>query len=1115
MEENEAKKKQQERSETPTIIPDTQKTVRRIWGDILEGANSEQATIKSRLAERSGRATAMVGGAAEAKKGGTEGRGEDFRILDVIGEGGMGVVYNAKQISLDREVALKVLKDVRGTERSIIETSFASEAVVTGNLEHPNIVPVYTLQEDARGKTFYTMKKVAGRAWQSSMDDMTLDENLEVLLRVCDAVAFSHSRGIIHRDLKPDNVMLGDYGEVLLMDWGLAAPLPGETDIDMGGSVPFGGTPAYMSPEMALNKQDRVGKCSDIYLLGGILYRLITGLTPHSGKSPFECITAAAENKIQPTDKKGELTDIALKAMSAFPEDRYQSVEEFQEAIRAYRAHAQSIKLAEEAMELLRCARETKDNDTFTRAIYGFQSALSLWQGNSQAQQGQVQARTAYAQSAYEKGDFDLALSLLDEERSEHLPLRQMILNARAERIRRRKAVRTLRAAAVALASALVVALTVGFFWIRAERDTALREGYFTTIGLAAKKIEGLRFDKAEELLQSCPKRLRHWEWGRLKYLCNLSLLTFGGHSSQVEAVAFSPDGKRIASGSWAGTIKIWFSDTGREHLTLRGHTDVVCSLAFSPDGKALASASDDGTVKLWDAGTGREMRTLKGHSGEVWCVAFSPDGRTVVSGGSDRTLRRWSVEAQGPPVVLKGDWGPVTSVAFSPDGRYLTWGTGEPLMSGLVYVRGIEAGSPLTPLQGHTDRVDCVAFSPDGKVVVSGSWDGTVRLWDARSGASVGILRGHSGPVHCVAFSPDGAWLASGSDDSTVKRWDIKGTRRITTFKGHSGAVGGLCVSPDGRRIASASVDGTVKLWDVEHIKPEARILAGHKKPITSVTFSPDGTTLASASEDGTIRLWDLAAEGGLRTLEAGRDTVSSVAFSPDGKRLASGNWDHTVTLWDVRTGKVTAVLEGHKAEVRDVQFSPDGKLVASAGWDGTVKIRDAASGEEMQSFEGHKAEVQCVAFSPDGRRVASCAKDNTVRVWDVRTGREIATLRGHTHWVRAVAYSPDGRLIASAGDDNLVKLWDARKGTPVATLKGHTNWVKSVAFSPDGKRLISAGDDKVVRIWDVGTGRELIALKGHSMFIWSVAFSPDGRLIASGGGDCTVRIWDASEWK
>ena len=358
----------------------------------------------------------------------------DYELLDVIGEGGMGVVYAARQSAIARTVAVKMLK---GTEEHTQEQreKFISEAVVTGELDHPNIVPIYDLGANDSGALFYSMKRVRGTPWNDVFPDYSLDENLNVLLRVADAIAFAHANGVLHRDLKPENVMLGDFGEVLVMDWGLArisADFPSADAVSQ--SDVMGGTPAYMAPEMATGPVDQITTASDIYLLGAILFEIITGRPPHSGKTVMACLFAAAKNKFVETDVTGELHDIAMRAMATKIDDRYATVQDFQAAVRQYQSHSESVLLTDNASKNLVAAIEQDDYDIYSRSVYGFEEALSLWPGNTRAQELLSAARGAYAQAAMDRSDFDLGISLLGEEETEHVELRQRLIAGRDER---------------------------------------------------------------------------------------------------------------------------------------------------------------------------------------------------------------------------------------------------------------------------------------------------------------------------------------------------------------------------------------------------------------------------------------------------------------------------------------------------------------------------------------------------------------------------------------------------------------------------------------------------------------------------------------------------------
>lgn len=384
-----------------------------------------------------------------------------------LGSGGIGVVYEARQTSINRSVAVKMLQEKEADATQ--SRKFLEEAVITGELDHPNIVPVYDLGRTKDGQLFYAMKQVRGTPWRDVLRTQTMEERLRILLRSCDAVAFAHSRGVVHRDLKPENIMLGEFGEVLVMDWGLAL----HRDRHNESNSSLGGTPGFMAPEMVMGPIVAIGPHSDIYLLGGILFQIITGYPPHSGRDPMACLLNAARNLIEPTEESGELLDIALKALAKSATDRFGTVKEFQAAIREYQSHEESLALESDAQDALNRARQTGDYNTFSEAVYGFGNAIRLWDGNDGAHAGLTETRGDYARAACAKGDFDLGLSALQPEGAEFDGLREELRNGLAEREARTAKLRRARVIRIGLVASLLVVSSVAAVWINSERNAA------------------------------------------------------------------------------------------------------------------------------------------------------------------------------------------------------------------------------------------------------------------------------------------------------------------------------------------------------------------------------------------------------------------------------------------------------------------------------------------------------------------------------------------------------------------------------------------------------------------------------------------------------------------
>jgi WD40 repeat protein/serine/threonine protein kinase len=579
------------------------------------------------------------------------------------------------------------------------------------------------------------------------------------------------------------------------------------------------------------------------------------------------------------------------------------------------------------------------------------------------------------------------------------------------------------------------------------------------------------------------------------------------GHEGPIRALAFSPDGTRLATSGDDKTARIWNPTTGDLIATLRGHVDYIYALTYSPDGSRLVTGSYDKIARIWDANTGDLISSLHGHQHEVDTVAYSPDGSRLATSSWDGTARVWDPNTGDLIASVQSYW---ASVVYSPDGsRLATAGEDK-----AARIWDSNTGRLIATLHGHENFLPALVISPDGTRLATASLDKTARIWDFDTGRLIATLHGHEDSVLEIAYSPDGSRLATGSIDKTAHVWDPDNGNLIATLEGHLGSVTALAYSPDGSRLATANSDGTARIWDPDTGNLIAS-LQGHGGHVTALAYSPDGSLLATASFDTTARIWDPNPRNRVVTLQGHDDVVVDLAFSPDGSRLATASFDTTARIWDPNNGNLLATLQGHQKIIFDLAYSPDGSRLATASHDDTARIWDPDTGKLIASLQGHESGASILAYSPDGSRLATADGLRTVRIWDPDNGDLIATLHGHTDQTRDLVYSPDGSRLATASGDKTVRIWDPNTGNLIATLRGHEAPLRTLAYSPDGSLLATAGEDNLARVWDPNTGNLIATLRGHEDDVRALAYAPDSSRLATGSFDKTTRIWDPNTGK
>lgn len=1020
------------------------------------------------------------------------------------GRGGLGRVIVARDRELGRKVAIKELL-TRG-RRS--DARFVREARITARLEHPAIVPVHEAGRWPDGTPFYSMKLVSGQPL-SSVIEQTRDFEARLALlpkvtSIADAVAYAHSQRIIHRDLKPSNIIVGDYGETVVIDWGLAKALDevvGELD-GIGGPyrVPEGeqltraggvlGTPAYMPPEQA--RGEAVDERADVYSIGAILYHLLTGRCPYSGSDSNSIVQAVlgsapvALADVQP-NAPGDLVAIVDKAMAREPEDRYPSARELAEDLQKFQTgqlvgahhytrgqllrrwisrHRAPIAVAVVAVVVLATVagfsvKRVMSERDLARARA---SELILLQAKSWLERDPTSAMAWLEQYPDDGAHWERVRDIAAD--AESRGVARYVLQVPSGRVGGLSFIDSDRLVSVGKSgSAYVWELsTLSGRVVGTDAEAYPVATGAGRIAYAARNGEVVLLDASGEIL------------GRER-----------GGAKPIQEIATDRRGRRMVTRSEDSIVRLWDLAEAR---VLSSHNDASqVALAASGEKYAYASSTDQ-SVRLREISSGKEQitdiagarylaldsdaRRVAAHltsgavvlhdvsSHDVWTLArveewaalkFSGDDRYLACTGYDGTARVWDV-ATRTLLFTERFSVPAQAAAFSPDSALFVAASA----NGEVRIRELTTGATWS-LRGHTN-VRALAVSEDGRWLASGDENGQIRVWPMPAGRP-DVLRGHKGYAYHARYSPDGQWIASDGWDRTIRLWSTRGDEHHV-FQGHQGIPFGVEFSPDGKLVASAGEDGVIQLWRVGERAGLERSLRGHSAWIDQVMFSPEGETLASASRDGTVRVWNLAS-GKDTVLEAHDGGAYALSFSPSGRLLATGGADGAVKVF--RADDWSGRKFDLGGEVLYVNFVRDDTLLVAATDDGRVSLMDL-SRETVRELWGHSGVPVHLAVSLDGRWIVSSAEEDAVHVYD-RSSRKTRLLRGHDSWVREFSISDDSRTLATASQDGTVRLWRLDSGE-VSVLRGHEGQpVRGVDFSPDGAFVASASWDGTIRVW------------------------------------------------
>ena len=932
-----------------------------------------------------------------------------YRILSIIGAGGMGEVYEAIDLHLGRKVALKTLPAALIQNEEQVHR-LHHEARAASALNHPNIVTIYELGQE-ESLHFIAMEFIAGETLRQRQLPMVFAEVLSIGIQVASGLSAAHQAGILHRDIKPENIMAArDGGYVKILDFGISK-FNGQQASSAGGPIGniettlTAGTLSYMSPEQA--RGEALDARTDIFSLGVLLFELVASVRPFSGQNETETLHALL-NEEAPSLRTlretlpADLERIINRALKKKKEDRYQSAAELLADLREFDRTAGS---------------ELDETQRANRMLIQY---LSIYAADKRALIPLSKLRFIRRYSDVERGE------------------RGRELLGRSLRVGAAKLVLS------ALLIAVVAMLLTAYFSISERWDeVVLKDGHARAARQAAFSPDG-------RLLVSVGEDHKVIVWDFAK---RMPLAVFKDHTKTVTSVAFSPDGKKFVTGGEDGQIIIWNAASLRKEAVLNQQGQAV-AVAFLGDGRMLAAALhdsgiDQGRIVLWRTADWSRIREFSAAVADYGQLLFEPGSARLIS-TRQQTWDTDSGRELESELPYRANW-----IAFTRDR------TGIVIMNGgntVDYLHRID--HRVTHYLGvHQDTGRAAAISPDGKYLATGADD--VILWDAVSMTKLARFE-YESIVWNVSFSPDGRWLVSTHGDGAIVVWDVEGRKGVANLNGQAGPVRGVAWSPDGKQIASASEDYSVIIWNADTGQKES-VLLGPTSRLTGVAFSPTGQRVAVSSFANEVTIWDRTEQQHL-AFRTGA-SLYCVAFSPDSRLIATTNG-----VFDALDGHMVAAFDRifgpNGIQLYGVAFSDDGRWLVGASPSRYLSLVDTRTWRLVNQIQVD-SQLTAISFAHDNRHFVTGEDEGAVRLWEVDPLHEVGVIGRHSSRIKSVAFSSNGREVSSAGDDQTIAIWDVNARQLITKIGTHARPVLAVAFSPDGKRIASGEHDSSVRIY------------------------------------------------